>query len=308
MHILGYYKQFNELTHFSLFMNSFCNTGVTLFILISGFYGIKYIKWDKFFSLFNITTFYSIFALLFIYDIASLSKFDIIKNLFPVFCNKYWFVTSYLILMLLSGYIEKTLHNLTKKQMKLLILYLCIFVIFSPSLFLLEIFNDSGKGFMNMLTTYLIGRYIYIYGWPHHIANHYKILIPTLTILIWGLNEILSLLNLQPYFCRDNNVLILILALSIFYWVINMKPLMNYTLNQLSSYVFPIYIIHTIFLPIICKQLYNTQIPYIFQFIIGCISLFFISIFIDYLRILLFGKTLKRIESKQVEWVNNSIA
>lgn len=254
-----------------------------------------------------ITTFYSIFALLFIYDIASLSKFDIIKNIFPVFCNKYWFVTSYLMLMLFSGYIEKMLHDLSKNQMKLLILYLCVFVIFSPTLFLLEIFNDSGKGFMNMLTTYLIGRYIYIYGFPRFIANHYIVLIPTLIIFIWGMNEILSVLNLQPYFCRDNNVLILILSLSIFYWVINMKPIMNYTLNQLSSYVFPIYLIHTIFLPSICKQLYNTQIPCIFQFIIGCISLFFISIFIDYLRILLFGKTQKKIELKQVKWLNNLI-
>lgn len=186
MHVLGYYKQFNELEHFSLFMNSFCNTGVSLFILISGFYGIKYIKWDKFFSLFNITTFYSIFALLFIYDIDNLSKFDIIKNVFPVFCNKYWFVTSYLMLMLFSEYIEKILCILTQHQMKLLILYLCVFVIFSPSLFIIEIFNDSGKGFMNMLTTYLIGRYLCKYGFPRFLTNNSKPLIPILTFIIWG--------------------------------------------------------------------------------------------------------------------------
>lgn len=44
MHVLSFYKDFNDsyINHLTLFMNAFCNSGVTIFILISGYYGIRF--------------------------------------------------------------------------------------------------------------------------------------------------------------------------------------------------------------------------------------------------------------------------
>lgn len=49
MHVLGvHYMEPSKLVdrEFVLFINSFCNAGVTIFVLISGFYGIRF-KMDR---------------------------------------------------------------------------------------------------------------------------------------------------------------------------------------------------------------------------------------------------------------------
>lgn len=307
MHVYGQYHTVDDsiVYHSSIFFNAICNTGVSIFVLISGYYGIN-INLGKWLSLYNVTTFYGIIFLItciirphYVVDATLVAK-----CIFPVFCNKYWFITSYLLLMALSKYIERMLNTLNRKEYKILIVLLAIFMIFSPTFLGVEIFNDSGKGFMNMLTMYVIGRYIAKFGFPRFISNYSKFLVPLLTFIVWAGNEMIDkYTGNRWYFCRDNNFLIVILAICIFYLFISAIYRHNETINKLAKYVFPIYLIHGIFLENVSIYLQNTNISYMLQIFAAICICTLLSIIVEFFRKLFLGGAFSYIELKETELI-----
>lgn len=100
----------------------------------------------------------------------ALSPVKILKSLFPICTNKYWFITSYVIIFCLVPFTEMLKNNVSQKQFRLLILILSMLFVISPSLFIVEILRDSGTGIVNMYLMYLIGRYIALYGFPKKLS------------------------------------------------------------------------------------------------------------------------------------------
>lgn len=292
MHVFGEFRDVSDplFRNTGVFINAFCNSGVTIFVLISGYYGIRP-NLGKWISLATLTTFYAWIGLG-----AYKSGFlpppnnnleikEIVGYLVPVFCNKYWFITSYLMLMALSGYIQRLLDTLTRREFKHLIAILALFVIIAPTMFMLEIFKDSGKGFMNMLTAYLIGRYISKYGFPDFIRRWHKALIPGITLVIYVLNEVMYKVGFPGLFARDNNLLIVALAVSVFYFVIHKPAGTSSFINRLAVFVLPVYIIHIILLKQACQ--YMTAYVNLHPLIIVAVIiplLFILSILIDWFR------------------------
>ena len=288
MHVYGQYRTIDSrvIYHSSMLCNAFCNAAVSIFVLISGYYGIRS-NMGKWLSLYNVTTFYAIMYLLY-YIVLPNHFVDLtltVKCLFPVFCNKYWFITSYLMLMALAGFIQRALDGLTQNGYKKLILVLSVFVILSPTLFFMEIFNDSGKGFMNMLTIYIIGRYIARFGLPSSITRYAKILIPVVITLIWLLDECFS----QNIFCRDNSLLIVILAVLVFHYIVQKPTKYSEVINYLATFVFSIYLIHCIFLNDLVMLMKQTDYPYMVQIWSSVLILMIVSIMVEFLRKTLLG-------------------
>lgn len=234
------------------------------------------------------TTFYSVAYLLFVLAIKgreTMDSKDIIQSLLPIFCNKYWFITSYLMVMLVSNYLEKLLDIISKEQFKLLILALSLFVVIAPSLFLVEIFKDSGKGFVNMLLVYLAGRYFAKYDFPVFVKRLNVIVIFLCVMTIWLLNEILNSLGMPSLFARDNNILIIMLSISIFYTFLSLPEKNNILMITLSKYVLPLYILHLMFFREICLVIYDRiHVEAITQIPISIICVIVISLFIEFLR------------------------
>ena len=91
--------------------NGICNIGVTLFVLISGYYGIK-TDLKKIVSLeCKMITFSLVeFALIMMFLRDSMTKADIaeqlIKSLFPFVTRKYWFYSSYVCLLIFGTLIQ----------------------------------------------------------------------------------------------------------------------------------------------------------------------------------------------------------
>ena len=109
-------------------INAVCNTGVCCFILISGYYGIRF-KAGRFVQLCILTTLYSILVAL----LNSNGKFDFsfYKALFVIPRYGNWFMACYLITMLLSSYINNFVENLEKhKYYHLLLLLFIVLSIF----------------------------------------------------------------------------------------------------------------------------------------------------------------------------------
>lgn len=302
MHVFGQYQNVSDpiFRHTCIFVNAFCNSAVTIFILISGYYGIK-TNWGKWVSLLTVTTFYGWFDLT-IHLIpppelfGGLDPKEFMRDLMPVFCNRYWFITSYMMLMALSGYIQKFIECLSRKEFLLLISILSLFVILSPTLFILEIFKDYGKGFVNMLTAYLIGRYISQYGFPEFVVRHNKVLVFLLAMSIFLLNECLYLIGLPGLFARDNNILILFLALSVFCFVIHLPYSYNKFINIMSGYNLSIYMVHLIFLEMSTDTIRRMlDVPPLIHVVVAIISLYTISVIIEYIRTALLGRMFQHI-------------
>ncbi len=293
MHVYGQYQTVDDgfVYHSSMLCNAICNTGVSIFVLISGYYGVKS-NLRKWISLYNVTTFYGILFLIacFIRPHYAIDTTLILKCIFPVFCNKYWFITSYLLLMALSKYIDRMLNTLSRKEYKTLILVLTLFVIISPTLFRFEIFNDSGKGFMNMLTMYIIGRYIAKYGFIQLIHKYSMLLVPLLICLIWLGNEVMDRYTGNWwYFCRDNSVFIVVLAICIFYLFVSTTDRHDEAINRFAKYVFPIYLVHGIFLENLCLYLQSTSVWYILQIIVSVVISILLSIIVENFRRFVLG-------------------
>lgn len=249
MHVFGLYKE--QLGMAGLlalsFNNAVCNLGVSIFMLISGFYGIKY-KTERLFALWNIALFWSI-VLLFVDTDHSVK--NIVRSIFPVFTGKYWFLTAYIVISFLSPYIEKLINVIDVRHFQRLIGILILFFIIAPSLLMFEIMNDSGKGIVNMLLVYLLGRYFAIYGFPKWLIGlkSFLILFPII-LIVAGIDFIVSQhfdITFQML-ARDNCILILLGAIIVFCLVLQMKPRSVRWINQLATYVFPIYIIHYVLL------------------------------------------------------------
>lgn len=166
----------NRYVHCAI-MPFFC-VAVNCFVLISGWFGIKF-KPDKIFSLNNTLTFWVLLICaitLFIGFHEINIKKDILL-LVPLVTKKYWFITVYVALCLLAPYLNILVNALSKEDFrKLLVTCICLFVAL-PTLG--AIFNfesitlDSGYGIVNFTVLYLTGRYMRLYKNPKRHALIY---------------------------------------------------------------------------------------------------------------------------------------
>lgn len=292
-------NEFNSLV--SIIINSICNMGVTLFILISGYFGIEF-KVKKMAKLHVKVLSLSIIILLI--QIAfnmPLSREDIIKSFLPIISCKYWFLSCYFFLMILSPYINSFIKNLNKKMYtNLLIITITLFSII-PTFFYFELTKDSGKGLINMILIYIIGRYIAIY-FENSSINVKNILI--LLTLLLTLGTILNIIiykvtgRMINLFARDNSILIIIPAIMLFliFKQLNLKSMI---INKISLHVLPVYVIHIPILSYLSEEIFDIKKfageVYLIFFIIIIVFLVFTScIIIDLVRI----KMLNKLENK----------
>lgn len=167
MHLVGIWWDYCDNLfdkEFVIFVNSLCNCAVTIFMLISGYYGIRF-NLRKIVQFEMMVIFYSILFIFMQYSlIGGVGMKEMVKSVCPLLTSKYWFYTAYVIIFFVSPYIHLLVNFLNKKEFKILIGILLFFYVLSPTVIQLGVVNDSGKGEYNMFLVYLIGRYIGVYG------------------------------------------------------------------------------------------------------------------------------------------------
>ena len=140
------------------------------YVLISGYFLVKSkFKWKKVIQLWFETLFYSVFIYIVIV-VLGLKEIDIkgiIKSLFPILTKQYWFINIYLVMYILSPFINKLINSLDKKEyQKLIMILLICFSIISilPDAYTLD--TSHGYGIIWFICLYLIAGYIRIYDIP----------------------------------------------------------------------------------------------------------------------------------------------
>lgn len=102
-------------------VNGICNIGVTCFMLISGYYGMKF-DIRKFVRMECMMITYSLAETALLYTVmpeqlqgAALLE-QIVKSMLPFITRKYWFYSCYVCLLFLSEYIQKFIDALKQKE------------------------------------------------------------------------------------------------------------------------------------------------------------------------------------------------
>lgn len=166
---------------------------------------------------------------------------QLIKSVFPVITRKYWFYSCYVCLFLLSGYIQKFIDSLKQQEFEILLaLLLLLFSIF-PTFCYFEIIPDNGKGLVQMLMLYMIGRYIKTYR-DVRLPRKPALLI---FLLFWAINGISHEIPLQiggiyHHLCKDNSITNITMAVILFY---SFKELNFHSkaINKAASCIFAVF-------------------------------------------------------------------
>jgi len=230
---------------YGVLINSVFNIGVTIFMLITGYYGAKFTP-KRIIYLEITILFYSILG-------AGISEFTLssfIKACFPIATKRYWYMSCYMIILCLSNYINLIPEKLNRAKMRALLLILILFFYLMPSVLYLEIMGDGGKGIANMLTAYLVGRYIRIYY--DEKKSVLKLLgLAFITVVIGFLGNLAWAIVMNggvgafTAWSRDNSIFILVGAVFIFLAFKNMSFYSKW-INVIAGCVFGTYLFETI--------------------------------------------------------------
>ena len=249
IHANMYLPQFcegNTRLFFNGVVNGICNIGVTCFILRSGYFGLnfnlrKLLKMEcMMITLSFIET--VILCLLMPQEMQGMVFIkQMIKSCFPVITRKYWFYSCYICLFCFSGYLNKFTELLDRKAYKKLLGILFLFFSILPTIFYFEIMQDHGKGLVQMVFIYILGRYLGKY--EIKIANKKRGAL--LFLGLWILNGIshefpVQLGGIYHHLCKDNSVTNIGMAVLLFL-LVKEWSLGSSGMNRLAGSIFAIF-------------------------------------------------------------------
>lgn len=185
----------------SLFFRGAFAVAVNAFVLISGYFGIKF-KWQRLIRLDIQTLFYSI-ALLIVSVSLGWHAINPQKDfllLFPVLSKQYWFITCYVILYIISPLLNRWGASLNKKEYRSLLIVGCTIIYVWPTLSYLvnapQFIGDAGYGIINFMYLYMLGYYLRchyddIYSVRYYWGGYFA-MVTLLFIAQYGLSYILG--------------------------------------------------------------------------------------------------------------------
>jgi peptidoglycan/LPS O-acetylase OafA/YrhL len=256
MHSMGFFFQTGNVVNREtvVLINSLANIGVTMFVLISGYFGIRF-KMRRLIEIVGMVWFYAV--LNFCVECFCLHKGITVRQLIPYFvpvlCKKYWFITCYVVLYCFSSYLNRACEALKKTDFQRLLLIFGAFFLVAPTVLVFyEITDDMGKGVINMTLMYLVGRYLRLYGFPTFISRRPWLTAVLAMVVIFLANSVLSMgaQTVVLRFARDNSIFIMIEAVCVFY-LFSRWHFTSRTVNVLAGFVFGIYLCHNTLLEIL---------------------------------------------------------
>ena len=145
----------------ALVFNGFFCIAVNCFILITGFFGLKF-KVRGFFKLFFVCAFYSLLGyLIHLYlDGAHLGRSILDYSLFALSHSKWWFINCYMVLFFTAPLLNAGINQLTKKEYLRVILLLTIINVYFGFYGGMAGFNQYGYCAAQFVYIYVIGGYL----------------------------------------------------------------------------------------------------------------------------------------------------
>ncbi|MEG2776789.1 MAG: acyltransferase family protein, partial [Cellulosilyticaceae bacterium] len=247
------------------FVESMCIVAVNLFVLISAYFlsEKKQVKFIKVISLLFLAWFYggTLYILSVIIGENQFNFKEMVLSINPFLMYGYWYIKTYIILFVISPYLNIVHNNLSKKQHINLILILGFFFCLWPSFIPGAPNSDGGYGIITFCLLYFIGSYLRKYDLPKKIVKDSVWIYVCCVIVVflfavygseikWNYNFIFNVVGAIGLFIRFRTIKIKAV------WI-----------NKLASLSFAIYILH--FNPSLvdfiyqkllkCNQYYNSK-------------------------------------------------
>ncbi len=294
-----------------LFLSLGGKIGVNVFVLITGYFmGDKEFKIKKVINLVLQVFTYTFIFLIINICFSKVSLTQVIKSLLPVTYSHYWFITTYIVLYLLSPYINIFIKNASRKELRNLIIILVTIESIIKTFLASEI---DGSELIWFITLYLIGTYIkkYYKKQTYSIKIDFLGFFSTYIIIMISaivLDKLCAKITLfegrQLFFAQMTSTIALANSIFMFLLFKNINIGKNKIINTIASTVLGIYIIHenNFMRDIIWKNIfkggeYQNSPWLIINAIIAIMSVFIISSLIEWTR----QKTLVPIQNKFVD-------
>lgn len=157
----------------SWFLYGACVVSVDVFVIITGFYacGKKFEHKSKIIRLMSVllnAQLCSVFVgfLCIVVFGADFSLKNFIFSCFPTITNTNWFITAYVLLLMLSPILDKVTFRMSKKTYKRVLILMFLFICFFPSISLqYRLMTKIEPGVIALFVfLYMVGGYIRLYG------------------------------------------------------------------------------------------------------------------------------------------------
>lgn len=169
--------------------------------------------------------------------------------LLPIITKRNWFLTTYVVLYLLSPCLNFVIEKLNKRQFQSLIFLMVTIFYLVPTIdYTLNaptVTLDSGYGIVNFVCLYFIGRYIKLY-----LGDVKKVYVGLgyflSSILLFAGNHIMTILMgfyFNTYISYDT-IFCLLGAICLLLWF-REANIQSKIINQVAGYSFAVFIIHT---------------------------------------------------------------
>ncbi|MCD2256633.1 acyltransferase [Lactobacillus sp. CC-MHH1034] len=238
--------------------------GVILFTLISGYFlATGKFKWKSLLNNWLEVIFYSWLFMIVIKasgtSLIHMTNMDILKNVFPVtFGVANWYATAYIILYLLSPFINKLIHSLTKHQYRMLLGILIFFISICGVFLSSPAVGSNGYDVTSLFVIYLIGGYIRLFPEDFTQAHLKRYIWVFIGALIIGFLSVLMVdyINFHAtgyfknkyrylYFLDGNSPIQLVAGTSLFLTFKFLPLNHSKVINSLASTMFGVYLMHS---------------------------------------------------------------
>lgn len=228
-----------------IIINGFVYVGVNCFILISGYFGIKF----KFRSLFNLYFICAFFALItalmksFVADV-QFNKGLIYSILLPFSHSDWWFIKCYVALFLISPILNKAAQYLNKKEFTTAIVLLTALNVYLG--YYWHQHNVDGYNLVQFIYIYLIGAYLHKF--PLKILDRKNsMLLYLLGAMLWCLCSVLSVKWRVPHWIPFyyNNPLVILASVGLFVLFTKIE-IQSLAINTIASSVLAAYLIQDV--------------------------------------------------------------
>lgn len=288
---------------------------VNSYILITGYFQTdSKFKQQKVWKLINQTWFYRIAIVLFLLltDRLVLSKAALLQETAIVNLTEYWYAKIFLIVYIISPYLNKLIKGFRKKEYKRFIIILFVLLSVMPFITNGLFYKNDGFGIVNFIFLYFVGGYLRKYPFKTKKSKSkerltYILIFATCVLL----NKVLTDLSLKYYDINSltqsigdifinnkynySNPIIIIQTIS-YFCLFGTLDLKSKLINKISETSFAVYLIHDN--QLLKPYLYNffklgekvTQFSYLF-YLLGIVLLVFIlGCIIEKVRIIIFKK------------------
>jgi surface polysaccharide O-acyltransferase-like enzyme len=156
------------MIHYILrFIEAILIVHVNSFVLVTGYYQCKSdFKFKKLVALNNQVWFYRavICVVLILFNVITLNRVDVIRNIMPIDLGFYWFIDIYMLLYCLSPFLNILINKMDQKTFrKLLVTCFVVISLISTITKQQAVYNNNGYSLANFIFLYFIGSYFRIY-------------------------------------------------------------------------------------------------------------------------------------------------